>query len=166
MDVNEKIINTFLNSKNYFTIVNIPFKVKGPKGGVNYSNIDILAVDNKNNFYDFEIKWRSVFSIGATDKETVESLINQLTRKERKEKIKELIGDKKYKKILVTTRIMFGKRKDKQEKFIKRFNDKGIDIWFFDDIIPELVKNIKILGRYDEEILQIIRIIKQFKIDF
>lgn len=165
MDVNEKIINEWLHlCKNQFTITNISFKVYGPKGGANYSNIDILAVDENGNFYDYEVKYRSVYSIGTTDKETIKSLIKQVTRKERVKRIKEIIGKKSYKKILVTTKIFFGKKEEKIEGFIKKFQKHKIEVLFFDNVIPELVKKITILGRYDSETLQIIRMMKQFKI--
>jgi hypothetical protein len=165
MDVNEQIINEWLHlCKNCFTITNISFKVYGPKGGSNYSNIDILAVDKDGNFYDYEIKWRSVYAIGATDKETVSSLIKQMIRKERVQKIKEIIGNKHYQKILVTTKILFGKMEEKRNKIIEAFEKKRIQILFFEDIIPELVKKVKILGRYDSQILQIIRMIKQLEV--
>ena len=115
MDVNEIIVEEWLRlCENQFTITNIPFKVFGPKGGSNYSNIDIFAVDRKGNFYDYEIKWRRIYSLGATDKETVESLIKQLKRRERVSRIRELIGQKPYKKILITTKVFFGKKKEKR----------------------------------------------------
>ena len=160
MDVNEKIVEEWLRlCKQQFTITNIPFKVRGPKGGSNYSNIDILASDTKGYFYDYEVKWRSVYAIGATDKETVKSLIYQIIRPERIQKIKEIIGNKNYKKILITTKIFFGRKK---EEIIKEFKRNNIDVLFFEDIIPGLVESIGVLGRYDSEVLQIIRILKQF----
>jgi hypothetical protein len=165
MDVNEKIITEWLYlCKNQFTISNLNFKVFGPKGGSNYSNIDILATDKDHHFYDYEIKWRSVYAVASTDRETIDSFIKQMTRKERILKIKEIIGDKPYKKIFVTTKILFGKKEEKRLFHIKRFNEKGIEVKFFDDIIQELVNKINILGRYDSQILQIIRMLKQLKI--
>jgi len=165
MDVNEKIITEWLYlCKNQFTIANIPFKVFGSKGGSNYSNIDILATDKNNNFYDYEIKWRAVAGIGATDNETVDSLIRQMTRRERIIKIKEIIGSKHYQKILVTTKTFFGRNEETRLNYIKMFNRKKIDVLFFDDIIQELVSKVNVLGRYDSQVLQIIRMLKQLKI--
>ena len=165
MDVNEKIVVEWLNlCKNQFVISNIPFKVFGPSGGSNYSNIDILSTDSKNNFYDYEIKWRSVFGIGSTDNKTIYALVNQLSRKERIEKIKEIIGEKSYKKILVTTKTFLGKSDKKRNMFISKFKDNGIGVIFFNDIIQELVSAVHKLGRYDSQVLQIIRMIKQMKI--
>ena len=97
MDVNEEIVREWLQlCKKQFTIDNISFKVSGPKGGSNYSNIDLLAIDTEGNYYDYEVKWRSTNSIGATDKETVEGFLEQLFRNERIDTIKSIIGNKEY----------------------------------------------------------------------
>lgn len=99
-DVNEEIVVKWLNlCKKQFTIGNIVFKV--PR---NYSDIDILAVDSEGHYYDYEIKWRSAWSIGATDKETIGNLIYQMKRIERVEKIRRITGEKDYKKIFITTK--------------------------------------------------------------
>lgn len=164
-DVNEEIIKQWLHiCKKQFTLDDVRFKVWGSKGGSNYSNIDLFVVDNKGHYYDYEIKWRSAFSIGATDKETTSSFLKQMLRKERVKKIKELIGDKPYTKVFVTTHQMFGKSVEKRNKFIKTFNSKGIEVKFFEDIIKELVDTIDVKGRYDSEVLQIIRILKMFNL--
>ena len=81
MDANEEIIREWLHlCKKQFTIDNISFKVFGPKGGSNYSNIDFFAVDNEGNYYDYEVKWRSIYSLGATNKETTEAFLEQVFR--------------------------------------------------------------------------------------
>ena len=165
MDVNEEIIKEWLHlCKGQFTIENITFKVYGKKGGSNYSNIDLLAVDKNGIYYDYEIKWRSVYSLSVTDKETPKAFINQLKRKERIELIKKLIGKKKYKKVFVTTYTLFGKSLKKREDFIRLFKKEGIEVLFFEDIISELVKKIEIKGRYDSPVLQTIRMLKFFNI--
>lgn len=165
MEVNEEIVKEWLHlCKNQFTIDNISFKVYGKKGGSNYSNIDILAVDNDGNYYDYEIKWRSVYSIGATDKETLEGLLHQMTRKERFEKIREIIGNKKYKKVLITSQTHFGKSLEKRKNHEKYFQNNGIEIIYFEKIVNDLVEKTNVNGRYDSMLLQIIRILKQFDI--
>ncbi|MDP3698906.1 MAG: hypothetical protein Q8R47_04925 [Nanoarchaeota archaeon] len=163
MDVNEEIVKQWLHScKQQFTIDDIRFKVFGPKGGSNYSNVDLLAVDKAGKYYDYEIKWRSVYSLGATDKETPAALINQMLRKERVEKIKSIIGRKPYQKIFITTYQMFGRSQEKRDKFVKIFNSNKIQVLFFEEIIKELVSAIDVKGRYDSEVLQTIRMIKYF----
>ena len=164
-DVNEEIIKEWLQlCKGQFTMEDVNFKVFGSKGGSNYSNIDILAVDKERKYYDYEVKWRSVYSIGATDKETVEGFLNQLERKERVAKIKSIIGNKSYQKVFITTYTLFGKSKEKRDRFIELFNKRNIQVLFFEDIIPELIKKIEIKGRYDSQTLQLIRMLKLFDI--
>lgn len=165
MDTNEKIIEEWLRlCKNQFTITNISFKVVGLKGGSNYSNVDILSVDCDGNFYDYEVKFRSEYSIGATEKEKPESLINQMCRKEREEKIKQIIKSKKYQKIFVTTKAMFGKRKDKIDYIFSLFNKEDIKIIFFEDVVMDLANIVNIKGRYDSQILQTIRLLKKYNL--
>ena len=165
MDVNEEIVKEWLHiCKKQFTLESIRFKVYGPKGGSNYSDIDILAVDKDGNFYDYEIKWRSVYSLNATDKESIDAFIKQVLRKERIEKIKEIIGEKTCKHIFITTKQLFGRSETKRKLIIEEFNKRNIKIIFFEDIINELVAHIEIKGRYDSPILQTIRMLKYFKI--
>ena len=160
MDTNEKIIEEWLRlCKNQFTIANIPFKVFGPKGGSNYSNIDILSVDTKGNFYDYEVKFRSEYLINVAD---VKAFIKQLNRKERAEKIHQIIGKTKYKKIFIATRIMFGKRQDKVNNFLLIFKKENIEVLFFEDVIIDLIKAVNLKGRYDSQMLQIIRLLKKY----
>lgn len=85
-----------------------------------------------------------------------------MNRPERIEKIKKIIGNKKYKKVFVTTRILFGKSKNKQDSFVEIFKKENIQVLFFEDIIPELVDKIEIKGRYDSPVLQVIRMLKFF----
>ena len=165
MDVNEEIVKEWLHiCKRQFTLESIRFKVYGPKGGSNYSDIDILAVDKNGNFYDYEIKWRSVYSLNATDKESVDAFIKQVLREERIEKINEIIGDKLCKHIFITTKQLFGRSETKRKLITEEFNKKDIEIVFFEDVINELVAHIEIKGRYDSPILQTIRMLKYFKI--
>lgn len=157
MDVNEEIVVKWLNlCKRQFTIENITFVVP-----YNYSDIDILATDKYGNYYDYEVKWRSAASVGATNKEKISALINQMTRKERQEKIREIIGDKKYKRIFITTKQFFGSEK-KREVIETEFAKNNIEVIYFEEIIKELVGKIKIKGRYDSPILQTIRMLKYF----
>jgi len=165
MDVNEEIVKEWLHiCKNQFTLDSIRFKVYGPKGGSNYSDIDILAVDRDGNYYDYEIKWRSVYSLNATDKETLDAFINQVIRKERIEKIKEIIGNNPCKHIFVTTHQLFGRSDEKRQSIVKEFNERGIEVLFFEDIIKELVNEVKVKGRHDSPILQTIRMLKYYKL--
>ncbi|MDN5327913.1 MAG: hypothetical protein PWP03_551 [Candidatus Woesearchaeota archaeon] len=131
MDVNEEIVKEWLHiCKKQFTLESIRFKVYGPKGGSNYSDIDILAVDKNGNFCDYEIKWRSVYSLNATDKESIDAFIKQVLRKERIEKIKEITGDNPCKHIFITTKQLFGRSETKRKLITEEFNKRDIEIIF------------------------------------
>ena len=163
LDINEEIVEKWLQlAKNRFTRTNISFKVKGKKGGSNYSDIDILAVDNDGKYYDYEVKWRSKATLSATNQAKLNEIINQMTRHERIAKIEKIIGKKEYEKIFVTTRSFLGKSDQKQNDLIKVFEKDNIKIIFFEDIVKELVEIINVKGRYDSMAIQIIRILKQF----
>lgn len=165
MDVNEEIVKQWLHRcKLQFTIENVTFKTFGKKGGSNYSNIDILACDTNGQFYDYEIKWRSVYSLSATENEEPEAFVNQMCRSERIEKIKEIIGNKPYEKVFITTEKMFGKSSKKRKKLESLFEQNGISIYYFENIINELVSSISEKGKYDNETLQIIRMFKIFNL--
>ncbi|OLS23106.1 MAG: hypothetical protein HeimC3_26560 [Candidatus Heimdallarchaeota archaeon LC_3] len=165
MDVNEEIVEKWLQLKrNQFTRTNIKFKVIGEKGGSNYSDIDILAVDNDGKYFDYEIKWRSKASLSATNQDKLNNIINQMTRPERMKKIEEMIGKSEYEKIFVTTKTFLGKSPQKREELTKIFKEKNIEMLFFEDIIKELVEIIDVKGSYDSMVLQIIRMLKYYDI--
>jgi len=163
MDVNEEIVKEWLHTcKRQFTIEGIRFKATGQKGGSNYSNIDILAVDTNGIYYDYEIKWRSVYSIGATDKERIENFIFQMDRPERIETINQIIGNKFYRKVFVTTINHFGKTEDKRNSILEQFRNANIEVIYFEDIVKDLVEKVETYGIYDAPILQTIRMLKKF----
>jgi hypothetical protein len=169
-EVNEQLIQHFLMAvKGIFCISDISFKV--PR---NYSNIDILAYDPKRKkYYDIEVKYRSQFSFPDKDKAgkpkksvELEKVIKQLSQKERTERIKEIIGIKKVIKVLIVTKHSFGinKRTSLENKFFSALRKKGFnsEIWYFDDIVKELYKEIELRGRHNNEFSQIIRMIKTY----
>lgn len=163
MDVNEEIVREWLHlCKNQFTIDNIPFKVWGPKGGSNYSNIDLLATDTNGVYYNYEIKWRSAYSLSGQNKEEIKYFIEQVLNKERLKKIKEIIGGGPLRHVFVTTYKHFGMGEEKRKRVINEFNKKDIAVLFFEDIIIDLVKRIDTVGRFDSPVLQTIRMIKYF----
>jgi len=162
MEVNEKIVEEYIKIiKKWFYMTDVSFVVP-----YNYSNIDILAYDNKNNiYYDLEIKYRSAYYMSKTNDEDFEKNINQLVRMERKEKIVEIIGKgKNLIKVFVTTRKYFGKTDDNERRFVSELKKKGYkcEIWYFDEIIPELYKALEKKGRYNTELTQTIRLIKTY----
>jgi len=167
MEVNERIVEEYLKKvKGWFYMTDIPFKVPN-----NYSNIDILAYDPKENiYYDIEVKYRSAYKIPKTDLEKgdgeLNRFVNQFLRDEREDKIKEIIGEsQKVIKIFVTTSQCFGKTDNMiEEAFKSKLKDRDYDseVWYFDKIIPELYEQTEEKGRYNSELLQTIRLIKTY----
>ncbi len=166
MEVNERIVEEYLKTvKEWFYMTDIPFKVPS-----NYSNIDILAYDPKNNqYYDFEIKYRSAYVLPQKDimqNSEFQRFVNQFLRHERQDKIEQIIeSDKKVTKIFVTTRKCFGKGNNIENSFkaVMKENNFESEVWYFDDIVPELYKKTNEKGRHNTELMQIIRLIKTYE---
>ncbi len=156
MDVNEEIV------KEYFEVVENCIVRANIEYGNYHSAIDLLAIDKSGNVIDIEVKWKSRIVIENSDKKQngFYHIINQLKNKERDEIIKELVGKLPTQKILVTTKHFFSKSKLQYWK--KRFEEENIQVLFFDDILPNLVENIKVKGKYDSSVLQTIRMLKYF----
>ncbi|MEI6137930.1 MAG: hypothetical protein WCP85_01615 [Mariniphaga sp.] len=176
MDVNEEIVEQYLKIvKRWFCMTDIVYQV--PR---NWGNIDILAYDPIDNlYYDIEVKFRSAFSIPFSSFETnteKDKFIDQITGKERNQKVEDIIKTK-AKKIFVTTHQLFGrnadkrkeaeKRKEMENKFINIIKSKGYEceVWYFDDIIRELFKATNTKGRYNTQLMQTIRLIKTYNND-
>lgn len=165
-EVNEEILEQYLKVvKKWFYIGDIPFAVPH-----NYSNIDVLAFDPENNrFYDLEVKFRSAFSLPNNDEGT-SFLVDQFHKyhQQRDAKLREFIGRKKAIRVIVTTRKMIGKSRQKNEQMTARFHRKmrslgyTSEIWYFDDMIPELVNSVGTSGRYNTQLLQTIRMLKTY----
>ena len=165
-EVNEEILEQYLKVvKKWFYIGDIPFAVPS-----NYSNIDVLGYDPlKKRYYDFEVKYRSAYSMTNNGKD-IEYLTEQFNeyRNQREAKISEYIGNKETIKTIVTTKTMMGKSEAKRAFMEKDYKDKmqklgyKCDIWYFDDMIPELIRNVEKKGRYNTQLLQTIRLIKVY----
>lgn len=166
MEVNEEILEQYLKVvKKWFYIGDVPFKVPH-----NYSNIDVLGYNPKNRkYYDFEVKYRSAFSL-SNNASSIKFLCDQFKKyhKQREKKLKEFTGNNATIKVLVTTYKMLGKssdkRKDMEKKFHKKMSSVGYksEIWYFDEMIPLLVKHVDKSGRYNTQLLQTIRMLKTY----
>lgn len=165
-DVNEEILVQYLKIvKKWFYIEDIAFTVP-----YNYSNIDVLAFDKRSNTcYDFEVKFRSAYSLTNNDTD-YEYLVEQFDKykEERERKIKEYFSGSKIIKVILTTYKMLGISSEKRGKMEKRFSDEmerrgyKSQIWYFDEIIPELFSEINPSGRYNTQLLQTLRMLKTF----
>jgi len=174
MEVNEEIIEQYLKFvQGWFYISDISFRV--PR---NYSNIDLLAFDPKSgNYYDIEVKYRSAFSLpakslrgGDQSLSSVNKLVAQFTSRNRAKRLSQYTNGKKPRKILVTNKRMFGRSETKRaamerafRAMLKQKGHRRVEVWYFDDIIPKIVANVHRRGRYNTELLQAIRMIKDFQ---
>lgn len=172
-DVNEEIVAQYLSTtRKWFCIVDIPFQV--PR---NYSNIDVLAFDPKANiYYDIEVKFRSKYTMAAKSKtgkdiskKSVAWLVEQFTKhKSREKKIKDITGGHSARKLLVTTKQLFGKSATKraalEAAFLGEMKKKSYEaeILYFDDIIPELKTVVGVQGRFNTQLLQTIRMLNTY----
>ena len=173
-EVNEEIVAQYLSlKKQWFYVIDIPFVVKG-----NYSNIDVLAYDPKtDSYYDIEVKFRSKYTMAAKtragkdiSRNSVKWLVDQFTKYPgRTKKISEFTKGKKAKKLLITTKKLFGTSPDKRNALEAAFksemkkNKFSADIWYFDDMIPELQKAVGLDGRFNTQLLQTIRMINTYR---
>jgi hypothetical protein len=165
-EVNEEILEQYLKIvKKWFYVGDIPFAVPH-----NYSNIDVLGYDPKNKkYYDFEVKFRSAFSL-TNDGKAIYYLVEQFTKykDQRERKIREYIGANKTTKVVVTTHKMMGKstakRTNMEADFKKIMKSEGFpsEVWYFDEMIPLLVENVQESGRYNTQLLQTIRMLKTY----
>jgi hypothetical protein len=166
-EVNEEILEQYLKVvKRWFYIGDIPFAV--PR---NYSNIDVLSYDpNTDQYYDFEVKFRSAFSL-PNDGESIGYLVDQFEkyREQREAKLREFVGRRKTIKVVVTTKKMVGKSETKRSEMERSFHQKmkalkyKSELWYFDDMIPELVDRVEVKGRYNTQLLQTIRMLKLYE---
>ena len=166
MEVNEEILEQYLKVvKKWFYIGDISFKVPH-----NYSNIDVLGYNPKNKkHYDFEVKYRSAYSL-TNNASSIKYLTDQFRKyhRQRENKLKEFVGTSEIIKVMVTTHTMLGKslkkRNEMENKFYKKMASLGYksEIWYFDEMIPLLVKHVDKSGRYNTQLLQTIRMLKTY----
>ena len=111
-----------------------------------------------------EIKYRSAYKLPKNES-GIKDFIHQLVRQEREDALKNIVGNnKKIIKLFITTRVHFGKDDYIQNSFISEINKHGFEcnVWYFDDIIPELYKKINEKEHYNTELTQTIRLIKTY----
>ncbi len=171
MDVNEEIIAQYIQTvKKWFYMSDISFKVP-----FNYSNIDLLAYNpDEDKYYDIEVKFRSAYTISQKNLENdtdFNKFVEQLVKPERQEAIRSIIGNKPTIKIFITTYSLFGKSTEKRQQIENEMKDRLLkfgfesEIWYFDDIIPDIYEKIEKSGRYNTELMQTIRLIKTYTDD-
>ena len=121
-------------------------------------------------YYDFEVKFRSAYSL-PNDGNAIGYLAEQFEkyRAQREEKLREFIGQRETIKVIVTTKTMVGKSEGKRSEMEASFHEKmrklkyKSELWYFDDMIPELVNRVEVKGRYNTQLLQTIRMLKLYE---
>lgn len=137
MDANEQIVIAWLEEcKQMFTRTNLDY-------GQFHSDIDILAINIKaNEAWDCEVKVRTgstMISDNANKQNGFKHFAKTFRDKDRQKIITNLVPDT-YRVIrkFITTKSLFGKTIENQNKWIKRFTDENIDVIFFDEIIADI----------------------------
>ncbi|MFC5401493.1 hypothetical protein [Cohnella soli] len=157
MDVNEKIVEAWLTTKNFFMMSTIDYAQF-------HKDIDILAVNVADKvIWDCEVKIRT----GSTKiSETTRKragfvhIRDQLNNQERDDKIREIIGndhDYEISKRLITTYSYFGSPKNRA-KWMAKFNAENIEVMFIEDMVHELEETAKGLALSKNEVIQILRL--------
>ena len=164
MDVNEKIVDAWLQHKGFFT-----------KNSINYgqfhNDIDILAVDLKKVIiWDCEVKVRTgstQISKNHNKQNGFYKFVETFNDPERKKAINNCIGCNGYEisKKFITTKSLFGKSVQNQSKWVSSFEEEGIDVIFFDEIIRDLSKHAKESKKSTNEIVQVLRLYHIYEID-
>lgn len=173
-DVNEEIVGQYLKVvKKWLYAADIGFEVD--RG---HSNIDLLAYDPcRRRFWDVEVKYRSAFVAPERDSagrdasgKSMATIAKQFVAyPERDTTLMSFTNGRKPRKLLVTTKQMMGKGARKRVAMEKAFRTylakrghPNALIWYFDDIVPELVTRVATYGRHNTELLQTIRMLKTY----
>ncbi len=156
MDVNEKIVTSWLQNKSFFTINSIYY-------GQYHNDIDILAINLKQKvIWDCEIKVRTgstMISDNNNKQNGFNHFLSTFNDAKRSDKIFEYI-DNQYSisKKFITTRSLFGKTEENQNKWFKRFKDNNIDVIYFDEVMKELSNFSIKTKKSTDEIIQVLKL--------
>lgn len=174
LEANKEIAAQYITHKRKWLIASdISYPIPG-----DYSNIDILAFDPKTNrYYDIEIKYRqpSIKSatnqkIESTKTESIQWIVDEFRHTPgRLVAICDYIGTNQCTKILITTKHYFGTTSKKRTLLENAFFNEmaksefaNSEIWYFENIIPELVETISTDGVHNTLLLQVIRLLKTY----
>jgi hypothetical protein len=164
MDVNEIIVNTWLNFvKKQFTIPSVDY-------GKYHNDIDLLSVNLlTKEIWDCEIKLRTS-STKISDNDSKQSgfnhFVNSFNDKNRKKTATDYFSkdfdNYKYKRIFITTRNFLGSVTN-QKKWVNKFQKADIVIIFFDTIVDDLIGYSKSIKKSNNQVLQILRLSNLYK---
>ncbi len=161
MDVNEKIAIAWLEQcKNMFTKSNIAF-------GKFHADVDVLAINfDKNEIWDCEVKIRTS-STNIHERKLDSNNFHEIKRKfylpERELVIKSLIPDRFFvKKKFIINKSFFTKSFKKQQEWVNKFNEKDIEVIFFEDVVKDLFAYAQKSKHSTNEIIQSYRLLNLY----
>ena len=166
-DVNESIVRLYFESRGFLVRTNVQFfkpKEKTGKQSSGYGDLDLVIM----NPHTGE---KAVVGVSAWHTERITpsyidewghrifNFVDDLAL----QKATEIFGTSDLKKILVVSRL--GARPESRQTFIKKAHKKGVDeILEFPEILRDLVDYVKVKPSYDNEVLQIIRLLKIYEL--
>lgn len=156
IDVNEKIISTWLTHHNYFVMVNI-------YSGQFHLDIDLLAVNlTMKELLDIEVKVQTgITKISDNDNKQngFRHFVGQLKSVERENKINEIIGyseEFKIRKDIYYIKSLLGKKNTNM--WLDKLFHEEIEVKFIEEIISELEEHAKGLPLSKNEVIQILKL--------
>lgn len=146
------IVQKWFEMQGYFLQTNVKYKV--PR---NYSDIDLIGINKNGEGLVVEVKSWVQYAIGVKEGK---DLIRRLSsNKTLSRKIERTIGKRKTKKVLVLTQLSKWTMA-KLDKFAKA---RHVQIVTMDNLLTSLIQHLDLGPSYDDEALQVLRIIKAYK---
>jgi hypothetical protein len=146
------LVQKYLEMQGYFLKSNVRYAV--PR---NYSDIDLMGINKEGEGIVAEVKAWGTMDVGLKDGM---QLVDDFSFKPFSNKVREILGEKrKIRKILVLASI--GSRSIQQlEDYARTTN---VEIITLDSVIKSLLENLEPNLNYDNEALQIIRLLRLYK---
>lgn len=158
MDVNEKIVNSWLQNKLFFTINSIFY-------GQYHNDIDILAINiNKKEIWDCEVKVRTgstMISDNNNKQNGFNHFVSTFQSQERKDKLNQYVDNNfTIKQKFITTKSLFGTTDKNQKKWFEKFKQENIEVIYFDEVMNELYEYAIETKKSTDEIIQVLRLLQ------
>ena len=168
-NIGENVVRVWLQfCEAHFVMMNVPYPYRSRTNKKMTREIDILATDGKDQYADYEVKWRTTDWIGASKSEKIPALIEQLTNKYRNDEIARIlkktfgyIRKPSVRKVLVTPRKHFGETAFRRR--LEALELAGIELLWFEDVLHDLSIFLDIAqdkGQYDPLTLGVLRMVR------
>jgi hypothetical protein len=157
-EVNEEIVKQYLELQGFFVQTDVKYlksKDETDKKSSGWGDVDIVATHPDGRRYLVEVKGWHMESFSASYFDDDEPFVSDLAKK----KAAQVLGTNSFKVILVVPEI--GSRS--RDGVMKAAKKEGIDeLWEFPTILAFLINNTLLNMNYDSEVLQMIRLLKQY----